>query len=294
MAILLKMLFPEGRAKVFTTSYDDGMTGDRHLAELMRKYGIRGTFNINSGRFTPEDFVDPPVFRRRRMKKSEMLAFYKDFKDIIELAGHGVTHPKFTAIPSYSAAWEAVQDRHNIEEIFGVICRGFANPNGAITDEAVEALRACGIVYDRGTQREGFDLPKDWLRFGGTCHHTVPELLDLGREFLALPEAKLRDGAKWFYVWGHTYEFDDNGDWDKIEELFRIVGGKKEVWYATNIEIYDYVKAYEALQFSVDCRIVKNPSALPVWFAVYSNTTTEERRVVRVDPGEMKEVRPKN
>lgn len=293
MAILLKMLFPEGRSKAFTTSYDDGMTGDRHLAELMRRYGIRGTFNINSGCFKAEDFVDPPVFRRRRMKKSEMLEFYRDFGDIAEIASHSVTHPKFTHIPAASAAWETAADRAAIEDLLGIVCRGCAYPNGSASDAAVEAVRACGMAYARTTGTNGFDLPgeDEWLRLRSTCHHTVPDLLEKAEEFLALPDRRLKDGAKWFYVWGHTYEFDDNGDWDKIEALFRLVSGRPEVWFATNIEIYDYVKAWERLLFSADCKRVQNPSAIPVWFSVYSGTTTESFSLVKVEPGETKEVR---
>ena len=35
--------------KYFTLSYDDGLEQDKRIVELMKKYGIRGTFNLNSG-----------------------------------------------------------------------------------------------------------------------------------------------------------------------------------------------------------------------------------------------------
>ena len=69
------------------------------------------------------------------------------------------------------------------------------------------------------------------------------------------------------YVWGHSFEFDLQDNWHIIEEFARYAGGKEDIWYATNIEIYDYVKAYESLQTSVDKRIVHNPSSVDVWFA---------------------------
>jgi len=66
-------------------------------------------------------------------------------------------------------------------------------------------------------------------------------------------------------VWGHSYEFDQDGNWELIESFWRYIGGRPDNWYATNIEIRDYMEAFERLQFTADCRIVRNPSAASVW-----------------------------
>lgn len=68
-----------------------------------------------------------------------------------------------------------------------------------------------------------------------------------------------------FYLWGHSYEFDNDDNWNVIEEFAAHTGGKDDIWYATNIEIYDYVKAYEALSVSVDESIIHNPTDIDVW-----------------------------
>ncbi len=286
MGYRIRMRFPEGKRKAFTLSYDDGMTSDFRLAEIMRKNGIKGTFNVNTGCFQAEDFEDPPEKHRRRMKKSEMLAFYEQYKDVAEMAVHTVTHPTLNTLPTGSVTWEVAQDRHNIEELFGVVCRGMAYPDGAYTDETVKALEVCGIAYARTTKSAGFDLPTDWLRMPATCHHTIPNLQELGEEFLNLKLDTYRDTAKWFYLWGHTYEFDDNNDWEKIERFLEQMGGKPEIWYATNIEIYDYIKAFESLQFSVDGKRVFNPTCRPVWFAVYRKYLKAPADEYCVNPGE--------
>ena len=75
-----------------------------------------------------------------------------------------------------------------------------------------------------------------------------------------------------FYLWGHSYEFDNNDNWDVIEKFAERAGGNSDVWYATNIEIYDYVQAYQALRVSVDESIVHNPTATKVWFC-HNGTT---------------------
>ena len=50
--------FPGGKHKALTMSYDDGRTQDRRLIEIFNKYGIRGTFHLNSG-LMDENHVQP-------------------------------------------------------------------------------------------------------------------------------------------------------------------------------------------------------------------------------------------
>ena len=71
--------------------------------------------------------------------------------------------------------------------------------------------------------------------------------------------------ARLFYLWGHSYEFEADDNWDVIERFAEYTGGKDDIWYATNIEIYDYIEAYNRLQWSADMTMVHNPSAISVW-----------------------------
>lgn len=110
-----------------------------------------------------------------------------------------------------------------------------------------------------------FDIPENFLTWDPTCHHDDEQVFKLADEFLA-------DGfyfnmltpAKLFYVWGHSYEFDQCGNWDHIEALLRKVSDREDVWYATNGEICAYVNAYRRLIFSADSSTVYNPSAVGV------------------------------
>ena len=68
-----------------------------------------------------------------------------------------------------------------------------------------------------------------------------------------------------FYLWGHSYEFDRNNNWDVIEKFAEFVGNKDDIWYATNGEIYDYLKACEQLEFSADMSLVRNMSCLDIY-----------------------------
>ena len=48
----------QGKNKAITFSYDDGVTQDRRLIEILNRYGLKATFNINSGLLDrPDDFL---------------------------------------------------------------------------------------------------------------------------------------------------------------------------------------------------------------------------------------------
>ena len=70
------------------------------------------------------------------------------------------------------------------------------------------------------------------------------------------------------YVWGHSYEFDRDDNWFVMENFCEYISKCEDVWFATNMEIYNYVQALKSLQLSADCTIVHNPTATDVWIAV--------------------------
>ena len=258
-----KLRFPGGLLKAFTMSYDDGVEQDVRLIEIMRRYGVKGTFNINAGLFAKEGARYPEGQVHRRMDKASIIKAYEG--DDIEVAVHAYTHPFLESVPTASAMYDVICDRAALEDTFGCIIRGMAYPYGTYNDNVCDILRLAGIAYSRTTEtRLNFDIPKDWLKMGATCHHNNPKLMDLADEFLNTAPTDRKDGYL-FYLWGHAYEFEGNDNWNVIEEFLEKIGNRDDIWYATNIEVYDYVKAYEALEFSVDMKIVHNPSSIDVW-----------------------------
>jgi hypothetical protein len=85
--------------------------------------------------------------------------------------------------------------------------------------------------------------------------------MELADEFINNTPAK---NPYLFYLWGHSYEFERDKNWDVIEAFFEKVSGREDVWYATNIEIFQYIEAYNRLEYSVDTRMINNPSACDV------------------------------
>ena len=260
----LYMRFPGWAAKALTLSYDDGVQQDIRLMEILDRHGLKCTFNINSGSIPHEGKVYPEGQIHRRMTASECVALYKNSGH--EVAVHGHTHPFLEQLPQSGVVYEVIKDREELEKMFGCIIKGMAYPYGTFSDEVVEALRACGISYSRTTvSTEKFNIPTDWLRMPATCHHNNPRLMELAEKFTAIAGEKLQ-GAKLFYLWGHSYEFDEKNNWDVIEKFAEYMGGRDDIWYATNIEIYDYIKAYKSLEFSADMSMVHNPTATTLYF----------------------------
>lgn len=253
--------FPNGLKKALTLSYDDGVEQDRELIRILDEYGIRATFNLNSGCFAPEGTVYAPGTIHRRMSKSAVQALYGQGNH--EVSAHCLTHASLTELTPDQIAQEALQDRANLEEMFGVLVRGMAYPFGTYNDKAVEVLGNCGVAYCRtvnSTHR--FEIPSDWLRLHPTCHHNDPQLMNLCDRFLT---DTVPFGSELFYLWGHAYEFEANDNWQLIIDFCKKMAGHEDIWYATNIDIVNYINAARRLVFSVNNTRVWNPTSTDVW-----------------------------
>ncbi len=268
--------------KAFTMSYDDGVEQDIRLIELMRRHGIKGTFNLSSGEYPPEGHKWPEGQVHRRMPLSECKKVYEG--DDIEVAIHGTNHPWWDSEPSATAMWDIINDRRELEAQYGGIIRGGAYPFGAYNDTAVDILRLAGIKYCRTViSSHRFDIPRDWLRLAATCHHRDERLNELADFFIKVnrPTAE----PMMFYLWGHAYEFEGADNWYVIEDLLQKIGGHDDIWYATNIEICDYDNAFKQLIFSADGSLVHNPTATDLW----ANNGAE---TVKIPAGETVSIAP--
>ena len=243
-------LFPNGKTKALTMSYDDGVTDDIRLIDIFNRHGIKGTFHLNAGLFGKADWS--------RLAESEIKKTYAGH----EISAHGYTHQALASIPDTGVIAEIMQDREKLEELTGGPIRGMSYAFGSVDERVLAMLPMLGIEYGRVVETTGgFGLPADFLRWQGTCHHN-DRLLERGDEFLAQSWHPL------MYVWGHSYEFSGDDNWDMIEAFCAKMGGHEDIWYATNIEICDYVKAVRGLKFTARQEAVYNPSALDLWIRV--------------------------
>ncbi len=253
--------FPSGLHKAVTLSYDDGVEQDIRLMEILDQHGIKCTFNLNSGCWAPEGTVYAPGTIHRRMSKSQVEKVYANPNH--EVAAHCLTHASLTELSPAEVAWEVLEDRRNLENMFGGLVRGLAYPFGTHSDRVVDALRATGVAYARTVvSTNDCSIPGDWLRLHPTCHHNAPNLMQLCDRFL---QDSAPFGSRLFYLWGHSYEFEADNNWHVIEEFCDKMGGHEDIWYATNIQIVDYVNACRRVIASADGKTLYNPTSTDVW-----------------------------
>ncbi len=216
--------------KAVTFSYDDGVTSDLHLLEIFNKYGMKGTFNLNSGLGPALGGWEYKGKKVNRLDLREQAAAYAGH----EIAAHGLTHANLVELDAATAKKEMQEDRNGLSEIFGRSPVGMAYPYGTFDDATVELLKNLGFRYGRTVwESHGFDVQTDLLRFRPTCHHDDERLFELAEEFLSMET----EAPKIFYVWGHSYEFEGNGNWDRIETLCQMLSGKKDIFYGTNQDV---------------------------------------------------------
>ena len=259
--------FPEGKARAFTMSYDDGCVQDKRLSDIITPYGLKCTFNLNAlslGRpyeHSVED-IEKYIYARGH-----------------EVAVHGAHHRATGRLRPIEMLDEVLSCRRDLEGRLGRIIRGMAYPDSGIRSYAFgteyadvkAALSACGITYARtlGEDNRRYDIPTDFYAWMPTAHHTNPELLSMLDEFLGFDYEKLYISSRrerLFYLWGHAYEFDGDDNWSLLDEIGKRVAASKDVWCATNTEIYDYVTAYGKLVYSADNTAVYNPTLHTLWF----------------------------
>ncbi|OWA34055.1 polysaccharide deacetylase [Saccharibacillus sp. O16] len=249
-------LFPGGRYKALTFSYDDGRMQDRKLVEIFNRYGLKGTFHLNSGKFGTD--------HGGYIEEQEVAALYAGH----EVSAHTVNHPFLERVPRERVIMEVMEDRRNLEQLVGYPVRGMSYPFGTYNDEVVDTLSTLGIRYCRTVRSTGeWSVPQHPLTWHPTCHHK--QMHEYADSFLEFDPPAHYVNLSLLYVWGHSYEFDNDNNWQTIEDFCAKMSGRPDIWYATNIEIVDYLEARKRLAFSVDGRVVHNPSALSVWATVH-------------------------
>ena len=256
--------FPEGRAKAFTFSYDDGCPEDVRFSDVVTSYGLKGTFNVTL---------------RSRIPLADMQKLFLDRGH--EIAVHGKMH----MAPGLSCPVDCIQDMLNcrleLEKTFGQIIRGMAYPDSGIThlqngvsyENIRRYLQDLGIVYARtlGGDNDLFRLPTDWMAWMPTAHHVNSQLMEYIDKFRSIDpdQEKLYYSDRYprlFYLWGHSFEFNNNNNWELLDTICEKLGGHEDIWYATNYEIWEYIENFKRLVFSLDEKYVYNPTAQTICF----------------------------
>ena len=216
----------DGR-KYFTLSFDDGVQQDKTITELLKKHGIKATFNLNSGMFGLDGSIEfsgtksvrglPKTADKTwdgggiadlsRIPEDEI----RDVYDGFEIATHALKHENLTVLSYDECSANLTADRDNLRKYSDNVIAGHAFPFGACNSTVEKALSDCGFLYARGVEntegdgRGRFRVPDRRWNFRPTCRQTDGDIEELLDEFIALDA---EDEDLMFYMWGHSYEID--------------------------------------------------------------------------------------
>lgn len=260
-----KLVFPGGRNKALSFSYDDAKVSDEELVRLFNTYQVKATFHVPTANFG-EDSKNLAV-----LSSDKIANLYNGH----EVSGHGHQHLSMSYLNNEQFIQEVMTNRAVLEELVNYPVKGFAYPMGVHDQRDYSLLEMCGIHYARTIDNSGnFDLPTNPYHLRPTCHHNDERLFELGDLFLNRTHPSVLHSM---IVWGHSYEFVFKNNWNRMEQFLEMMttdDAREKVWYATLSELFDYLSAHRQLQFSANLNFVYNPTDIDIYLQNKIGTIT--------------------
>ena len=203
------MSWTEQYQKAVTFSYDDGVYQDIRLVNLFNQYGLKCTFNLNSGLMNPDSVWYAEGVRVERMPPEGLPELYRGH----EIASHLTKHDNPLHLDSHMLYEDIMQDKAALGELFGCEVSGLAYPFGATDKRVQDVVKYCGIRYARGVEStHTFEPPANLLDISPTCRHKEENIFALA---------------------GHSYEFDMQDGWERFERFCDLIAGHDDIYYGT-------------------------------------------------------------
>lgn len=231
-----------GKLKAITFSFDDGVTQDIRMLELLNKYGLKATFCLNSGRLGNAGISLTGGRRSSRYKIAErhLVDTYAGH----EVASHTIDHLILPDQEDAEVIRQVEEDRVKLSEIMGYEIVGLAypgDPKGRENhdDRCIDLIRKhTGIQYARTVSHGNRDwaLPTDLYRIKPNMSmRGFDESMEIADRFFdanpTQPQA--------LHLMGHCYEMEfESGHWYRMEQLLEKLSGRDDIFYGTNKEVY--------------------------------------------------------
>lgn len=267
---MVRKLYPQGKDRAFNITYDDGVLEDLRFVELMNRYGLKGTFNLNS-QLMQQGFSwnHPSGLEVKRLDADTAIWLYRGH----EIASHTATHPYMHDLHGEALRRELLEDKLTLEAVLGVPVKGFAVPFDFYSPEIAECARECGFEYARMSEFSHSYIPCDaWYFWKTGFYHIQPGLVEFVEGFL-----ETREELAVCQIVGHSYDLETEGLWQTMEQILHRVSLDQRVWSCTNLELVRYLKAMS--QAEITEAQVYNGSGVPLWFQIGEDT-------VMLDPGD--------
>lgn len=258
--IIFQPDFNKMKKVIITTSWDDGHILDFKIADLLEKYGLRGTF-----------YVSKNYFQENGLNNQEIIALSKKQ----EIGSHTINHPDLLKIPLAEAEQEIRESKKWLENVLGADIEMFCYPFGSYNRAMAELVRQAGFKGARTTGRFLINKPADFYQMDATIHaYPFPFRKTDSRHYywgkLFQPYLSSREGIKkfhipffclrgWksfskfmfdatmesgtmFHLFGHSWEVEKYQMWSELKDFFAYVSNRENCLYLTNGQV---LKKYE-------------------------------------------------
>lgn len=256
---MIHKLYPGGKQKAFNVTYDDGVLQDIRFVELLNKYNLKGTFNLNSGLLENEfEWTHQSGRVVKRLSKEKAVSLYEGH----EIACHTLTHPYMNDLSESEILHELQKDKANLEKLFKREIKGFAVPFDYYSELIESCVKQSGFSYARISEESHSFIPQtDYYKWKATVFHTDSEPEKLTQQFL-----ETNENLAVFQIAGHSYDLDIENLWDRVENVFVQISSQKNIVPLTTIEIVEYLQAMEKAEITE--KYIKNNSNISLWFSV--------------------------
>lgn len=223
------------RPRVYiTTSWDDGHPLDLRVADLLTKHGLSGTFYV------------PEFSEYGTMTAADIRELARCF----DVGAHTVNHIVLTEVTNQRAWTEIVGSKLRLEDRIGMPCRLFCPPKGRFQRRHVELIQRAGFLGFRTAEWFSLQFPRrsSGLLMMPTTLQAFPHgVVSLAQNAIkraapanlwrfivcggsaSWPEMArsfLRHAFKYggvFHLWGHSWELEESGQWQRLEEVMRFL-----------------------------------------------------------------------
>lgn len=233
--------------KYFTWNFDDGLEQDKRIIEILKKYNMGATFNLNSGLYGDKTYEGRignlgmtevpaekfnvngrhllPYVEHFRIPEDEVVQVYEGF----EIASHTLEHKNMKKCDDKEKERQILEDVKNLSEKFNQEIIGFAYPYGMSDEKCTSILKKAGIQYARTIRSDSsFKFPEDPYHLPMTCWHIKKNALKLIDDFINAES----DEDLFFLMFAHGYEFDfgtSESNWQKFEAICQKVSASKDI-----------------------------------------------------------------
>lgn len=203
--------------KYFVFAIDDGTSFDKKVIEIFNRYHIKATFNLNSGL---QDYVwYKNDFAVTRLNLEEN----KDIYNGHEVASHSLTHPFLTSLLDEGVYYEVKEDIENLKRIFDREIKTFSFPFDEFDERCIEIIKNLGISH--------IILPKidDSFKFPVDTFHIKVSSWNID-DALIKTERFIKDKTAEIFIYlSHSYDYEYDQSYDKLEKLCQIVTKEKDI-----------------------------------------------------------------